>query len=56
MELYVLGVNLGFENPSARTEEVQANIEGVLQDLSSNEEAGQGEGLTSMSNEVLPRF
>ena len=31
-------------------------LEGVLQDMNSNEEASQGEGLTSTSNEVMPRF
>ena len=55
MELHVSGVNLGFENPSERMEEV-ANIEGVLQDLPSNGEAGQSEGWTSINNEEMPRY
>ena len=37
-------------------EEGGENIQGVLQDMTSNEEVGQGEGLTLMSNEVMPRF
>ena len=31
-------------------------VEGVLQDIPSNEEAGQREGSSSMSNEVMPSF
>ena len=50
MKLRVLGVKLGFENSSVRTEE------GVLQDMPSNEEAGQSKGLTSTSNKVMIRF
>ena len=56
MELHVLGVNLGFENPSVIIEEGGVNIEDVLQDITSNEEARQSEGLTSTYNEVMPRF
>ena len=56
MELCVSGVNLGFDNPSMIMEEDGDNIEGVLRDMPSNEEAGQGEGLSSTSNEVMPRF
>ena len=56
MELCVSGVNLGFDNPSMRMEEDGDNLEGVLQDMPSNEEAGQSEGSTSTSNEVMPRF
>ena len=37
-------------------EEGGENLEGVLQDVPSNEEASQGEGLTSMRNEVISRF
>ena len=54
MELCVSGVNLGFDNPSMSMEEDGDNLEGVLQDMPSNEEAGQGEGSTSTSNEVMP--
>ena len=56
MELCVSGVNLGFDNPSMRMEEDGDNLEGVLRDMPSNEEAGQSEGSTSTSNEVMPRF
>ena len=56
MELCVSGVNLGFDNPSMRMEEDGDNLEGVLRDMPSNEDAGQSEGSTSMSNEVMPRF
>ena len=56
IELSVSSINLGFENPSMRMEEGEENPEGVLQDMSSNEEVGQGEGSTSTSNEVIPRF
>ena len=56
MELCVSGVNLGFDNPSMSMEEDGDNLEGVLRDMPSNEEAGQGEGSTSTSNEVMPRF
>ena len=48
IDLRILGVNLGFENPSARTKKGGENLEGVLQNVPSNEEASQGEGLTSM--------
>ena len=44
MELRVSGVNLGFENPSVRMEEGGENLESVLQDMPSNDEAGEGEG------------
>ena len=37
MNLRFLGVNLGFENPSVRMEEGGENLEGVLQDMPSNE-------------------
>ena len=40
MELCVSGVNLGFDNPSMSIEEDGDNLEGVLQDMPSNEEAG----------------
>ena len=56
MELRVLGVNLRFENLSETMEEGRENIEVVLQDMPSNEEEGQGEGLTSTRNEVMKRF
>ena len=56
MELCVSGVNLGFDNPSMRMEEDGDNLEGVLRYMPSNEEAGQSEGSTSTSNEVMPRF
>ena len=56
MELRVSGVNIVFENLSMRMDEGGENLEGVLQYMPSNEEAGQGEGLTSTSNEVMPRF
>ena len=56
MELCVSSENLGFDNPSTRMEEDGDNLESVLQDMPSNEEAGQGEGSTLMSNEVMPRF
>ena len=56
MELRVSSANLGFKNPSVRMEEGGEILEGVLQDMNSNEEACQAEGLTSTSNEVMPRF
>ena len=56
MELHVSGTNLGFENPRVRKEEGGENLEGALQDMNSNEEAGQSEPLTLKSNEVMPRF
>ena len=56
MELRILGVNLGFENPSMRMEEGRENLEGVLQDMPSNEQVSQGEGLTFMSKEVMQDF
>ena len=56
MELCVSGINLGFDNPSMSMEEDGDNLEGVLRDMPSNEEAGQSEGSTSTSNEVMPRF
>ena len=37
-------------------EEGRENFEGVLQDMPSNEQASQGEGLTLMSNEVMQDF
>ena len=40
MELCISSVNFGFENPSLRTEEAGENVEGVLQDIPSNEEVG----------------
>ena len=43
MKLHVSGVNLGFEIPSVRMEEGGENLEVVLQDMTSNEEASQGE-------------
>ena len=43
MELCVSGVNLRFNNPNMRMEEGGDNLEGVFQDMPSNE-AGQGEG------------
>ena len=53
MELCVSGENLGFDNPSMRMEEDGYNLEGVLRDMPSNEEADQGEGSTSTSNAVM---
>ena len=50
MELRVSCVNLGFENLSVRTKEGGENIEGLSQDMSSIEEAGQGEGSSSTRN------
>ena len=44
MKLPISGVNLEFEIPSVRMEEGGENLEGVLQDMTSNEEASQGEG------------
>ena len=37
MELHVLYVNLGFESPSARAVEDRENLDGVLQNMPSNE-------------------
>ena len=56
MELRVLGVNLRFDNINMRMEEGGDNLEGMFQDMSSNEEGGQGEGSTLTSNEVISRF
>ena len=56
MELHVSGVNLGFDIPNIRMEEGGDNLEGVFQDMPSNEEAGQVEGSTSTRNKVMPRF
>ena len=56
MELRISGENLGFNNLSMRMEEYGDNLEGVLRDMPSNEEADQGEGSMSTSNEVMPRF
>ena len=56
IELCVSCVNLRFDNPNMRMEEDGDNLEGVLRDMPSNEEAGQGEGLESTSNEVMPSF
>ena len=56
MELRVSGVNLGFDDPNMMMEESGDNLERVFQDMPSNEEAGQGEGSISTSNEVMPRF
>ena len=56
MELCVSRVNHGFEHPCVRMEEGGENLEGLLQDMPSNEEAGQGKESTSTSNEAMPRF
>ena len=55
MELCVSGVNHGFDNLNMRMKDYRDNLEGVFQDMPSNK-AGQGEGLTLTSNEVIPRF
>ena len=39
-----------------RMEEGGDNLEDIVQDMPANEEASQGEGSTSTSNEVMPRF
>ena len=49
MELRDLGVNLRFENPSVRMEEGAENLEGVLQDMPSNE----GSTLTRLNRMVV---
>ena len=54
-EFYVSGVDIGFEDPSERMEG-GANIRGVLQDVPLNEETGQSQGLTLISNEVMPIY
>ena len=52
----VVSVDLGFENLRERMEDGGENIEGVLQDVPSNEEVGQNQGLTLTSNEVMTRY